>query len=214
MAYNVKLEKARKVATFPLTHRFTIYLNITIESDEKRNHKQDYSIFHITRGGDYGAFGERYPALWYRPALGLCVYFDYKFDQRNQMNCFNTVEENQPTTLRIRMYPKEDGTYFWTYEICINDESCQPTEINRHPHPDGVYPYEYGDSWTDVQLYLSSPWYPPLEAAIIHSFGVNIGNNHFTFVNFYSSETLFYRPICNSVPTETRILQGHQLCWH
>ena len=112
------------------------------------------------------------------------------------------------------MYPKEDGKNFWIFEICINDESCQQNLIHRGPHSAGDYPYEYGDSWIDLQLYLPDRWYPPLKAAIIHSFGINIGKNHFKIANFYSTAIIFYRSICNSVPTETRIIQGHQLCWH
>ena len=174
LAYNVKPERAKKVATLVgyKWFRFDIFLNITIETDEERKLGFDYSIFHITTGDNSGSAGTRVPALWYsyRDKKELCVYFDNSYNVQNERICSGHFEENQHTMVKIRYFQELSfiSAGYLNFEFCVN-EHCQRYRW-YHPSLSSYYWY----TWSEVSLYLSNPWFSPAKS-IIHSFGVNIG---------------------------------------
>ena len=180
LAYNVKPEHGRKVATLVgfKWFRFDIFLNITIEAGST----PESSIFHITKGSDSGTFGTRYPALMYFETE-LCVYFDFYAHELNKRICSGNFEEDQPTIVKIRCFQEpsvDSNAGYLNFEFCVN-EACQ---MHRWYHSSvQVFYWFY---WSELYLYLSDPWYPTAKS-IIHSFGVNIGkysSKFFTYATY------------------------------
>ena len=112
------------------------------------------NILQCTASDEYTfpKYGSRMPAIWfhskstrlhiYNSINGTLVYHDE--DKDLPMNVFTNIQMRQ--TLSI------DGVYIFT--VAVNGKS--------------IWEVINGDAkdWSDVKVYLSSPWYPPANAYI------------------------------------------------
>ena len=96
----------------------------------------------MTRGGDYGTYGDRTPALWFcYKKLSVCMSINGDDDK-----CRTPQKQYQANTW-IKIHIKQqvvNGKY--TYSVTVNDESMY-TIINNQP-----------EDFYGVKVYASNPW--------------------------------------------------------
>ena len=104
------------------------------------------NILHVSNGLNYGAHGNRYPALF----LHSDMYFGFRTtrnDNSNYDNTVNGIKLNHDYHIIISQQYNNDNQLMYT--IVIDDEEVHSVE-NTNPY-------------TDVaQVYLSDPWYPSI----------------------------------------------------
>ena len=113
------------------------------------------SIFHITKGGNYGSFGDRMPAMWFRPGtrrLHICTALG-----TNPNYCVDGTSDIPAhvfTNINIQQKRLSSGSYQYTIKT---NGTVRVQFINTNPGVPTLY---------NAKVYFGSPWEKPAKVNV------------------------------------------------
>ena len=120
------------------------------------------SVFHFSADGDYVNYGDRIPGLWiYNP--GYFVISSAVNGNSNLYKEFPIILGKQYQMI-IQQFKDSDGKYW--YEIVIDGVSEYMIENTK------------AESFSNVKLYTSDPWYDPFSSDMGRICDIKISPSH------------------------------------
>ena len=143
------IRKSRKITTLL---RFGKEYSISFEVKPTKFTSKWASVIHFTRGGNAANYGDRSPAVWFRPGVNgfhICSAVNGKKNYcRNPSQRFRTGVWISVTITQF----KSGSVYL--YQIFINNFMVHST-TNKKPQ-----------DFKNVKVYVGDPWYNPQQGYI------------------------------------------------
>ena len=142
--YQMPIKKNRKITTL---QKFGKEYSISFEVKATKFIRTWASVIHFTKGGNIANYGDRAPAVWFRPGgsrFHICSAVNGQSNYcRNPTKPFKTGVWISVTITQF----KSGSVYL--YQIFINNEMIHST-TNRQPQ-----------DFKNVMVYVGEPWYNP-----------------------------------------------------
>ena len=105
------------------------------------------NVLHLSAGGSYRHYGDRTPAVWFRPGSGATNRFHICSAINGKRNyCYNSKPYGVKKWHKIRIQQRKTGTNY-VYTVSINGKEVHRV-INSRP-----------EEFKNVKVYASDSWY-------------------------------------------------------